>query len=304
MRPLRSSLFAVHLLAAGLVAATVSTTTVAATAAEAPTPQVEQSQSEAGTKIRPRSARRPLAVARTRSTAPRPALDSSQSLITAPVTEVVETVPVTAPTTPTTAATGPYTLLNVDNGEPTRWNPCQPVPWQFNPTGAPAGGLTAIQSALATVSAKTGLQFRYEGPVATVPSARYLNQPWGSFRPLLIGWSTASESDLLAGGSASLVGMARILWTGSYDAQGNNHTQIASGVVALNRATTAGMTGPGSWYTFVLHELGHAVGLGHVDDAQQLMRATIPAHLGTYGSGDTAGLAVVGSRGGCLPDIR
>lgn len=294
----------------GLLLATVLSTSAlaAAPAAAAPadSPRLQQSADEAGTTtVRPRSHKRPLTLRRPRALAP---VSAPRTVVAAPaeVVPAVEAQPtagvVTAPAQ--TLPTGTHAFLNVDGGAVTRWNPCQPVPWQFNPAGAPAGGLEVVQAAMATLADKTGLPLQYQGTVGTTPSATYLAQTWGSFKPLLVGWTSPLQSDLLAGGDATLVGMARILWTGSYDADGRNHTQIASGVVALNRTTTAGTSGAGSWYTFVLHELGHAVGLGHVDDNEQIMRASIPMHLATYGSGDLEGLRAVGSTGGCLPNIR
>lgn len=268
------------LLAAGLAASTLLSIPAASAAIA---PQVAASAAEAGVA---KSPRRPV----------RGILRISDQRVTTPRTV---SQPVAAP-----APVGPHAFLNVDGGAPTRWNPCQPVPWQFNPAGAPAGGLAAVQAAMATLADKTGLQFRYDGTSSTVPTESYLRQAYGSFRPLLVGWSTAQASDLLAGGDSTMVGMARILWTGSYDASGRNHTQIASGVVALNSAHKAGTTGPGSWYTFALHELGHAVGLAHVNDSSQLMRGVIPTNLATYGTGDLAGLRAVGSSAGCLPNIR
>jgi hypothetical protein len=50
----------------------------------------------------------------------------------------------------------------------------------------------------------------------------------------------------------------------------------------------------------VLHELIHVLGLGHVDDASQLM-ATFPgAGPVRLGTGDLAGLAAVSADQGCL----
>jgi hypothetical protein len=273
-----------------------------APAPAAPGAQVSASTSTAGTSAaRKVPVKRTVARKRTVTTPPK----------LAPVAAPRMAVPTgrTGTTTPAAAAavavpSGPHSFLNTDRGRPTRWNPCAPVPWLFSPAGAPAGGLATVQAAVATLSKQTGLTFRYEGTTTRVPDNSWLRQSWGSFQPLLIGWTTAGRSDLLAGQGSQVVGMARVLWTGSYDEKGANHTQIATAVVALNAASKAGMSGPNSWYTFALHELGHAMGLGHVDDPNQLMRASIPAHLSTYGPGDRAGLHALGASGGCLPAIR
>ena len=48
----------------------------------------------------------------------------------------------------------------------------------------------------------------------------------------------------------------------------------------------------------VLHELGHVVGLAHVDDARELMYRDNVGQT-SFGSGDLAGLAALG-RGRCV----
>jgi hypothetical protein len=55
-----------------------------------------------------------------------------------------------------------------------------------------------------------------------------------------------------------------------------------------------------SWGAVLLHELGHLVGLGHVDDPAQLMAPTPGFGEVRFGAGDRAGLAAVGADSGCL----
>jgi predicted Zn-dependent protease len=52
----------------------------------------------------------------------------------------------------------------------------------------------------------------------------------------------------------------------------------------------------------VLHELGHLVGLAHVDDGQQLMYPEARREVSDFASGDLAGLAVLGA-GRCVPGL-
>jgi hypothetical protein len=202
------------------------------------------------------------------------------------------------------SGTGSFAFLHTDASGPVRWNPCAAVPWTFNPKGAPAGGLAALRAAFAELSARTGLTFAYQGTVRDVPSRGYLGQTPGRFRPLLVGWTTAQASDLLAGRDRSTVGMTRVLWSGSLDARGVNHTQIVSAAVALNAASRARTTGSGSWRTYALHELGHAVGLGHVADARQIMSPVISPSVAHDAAGDLGGLRRVGRGSGCLPTLR
>ena len=52
----------------------------------------------------------------------------------------------------------------------------------------------------------------------------------------------------------------------------------------------------------VLHELGHVVGLDHVDAKSQLMFKRSQHGVTDFGAGDLTGLAALG-KGGCFPNL-
>ena len=60
--------------------------------------------------------------------------------------------------------------------------------------------------------------------------------------------------------------------------------------------------GPALVRSIVLHELGHLAGLGHVEDAGQLLYPKAQEEITDYAAGDLTGLARLGS-GPCVPDL-
>jgi hypothetical protein len=203
--------------------------------------------------------------------------------VSAPSAAALNVVPASAPA-------GSYAFMAEPTpGNPIRWNPCSAVHWVFNPAHAPVNGLYAVKNAIARVSATTGLDFVYDGTVTSVPTSSYLTG--STNRPLLVGWSTGTESTLLANQPSNLVGMTQSTWT--RNASGQYH--ITSGVVALSSRVTAPSSGASSWYTFALHELGHAVGLAHASDRAQIMYPSVPSSRSDYNNGDLAGLSRLGS---------
>jgi hypothetical protein len=54
--------------------------------------------------------------------------------------------------------------------------------------------------------------------------------------------------------------------------------------------------------SIVLHELGHLMGLAHVDDEQQLMFPEARREVPDFAAGDLTGLAALGA-GACVPEL-
>jgi hypothetical protein len=81
---------------------------------------------------------------------------------------------------------------------------------------------------------------------------------------------------------------------------------FVTGEVAIDADVSARLAaGFGNGLTvgqLLLHELGHVMGLGHVQDPSQIMYPSMVSHTTTaYGGGDLAGLSRLGASSGCLP---
>jgi hypothetical protein len=177
------------------------------------------------------------------------------------------------------------------------------VHYVIRPDSSPPGGEELVREAVARISEVTGLQFVYNGATdeAPVPD-RELYQPdrYGRrWAPVLIAWETEEQNAALAG---DVVGEA-----GSVPAAlGDGSRVFLSGTMSLDapRLTELlrGRDGRRVVRSIILHELGHVMGLAHVDDEQQLMFPEARREVPDFAAGDLTGLAVLGA-GVCVPEL-
>ncbi len=159
-----------------------------------------------------------------------------------------------------------------------------------------------LRDAFSRLSAATGLTFvsdgaTDEGPVEDRPA--YQPDTYGDrWAPVLIAWATKAE---VPDFGVDIIGEAGPV---TMSTPGGASTYV-TGVVFLDAATMSEAVRAGlskQMEAVVLHELGHLVGLAHVDDPQQLMFPRAQTKVATYGAGDLAGLAALG-RGACQPNV-
>jgi hypothetical protein len=176
--------------------------------------------------------------------------------------------------------------------EPVAYDPCRTIAWAIHDELAPPGTDRLVEEAVEEIARATGLVFvrREVGRGADYRSVTALD----GRSPVIIDWTTPEQvrglvgSTIGVGGSAFLTDSAgvRVYVTGA----------VALDTPQLQRLL-ARPEGDELARAIILHELGHVVGLDHVDDPNELMHAKGTTRL-ELGPGDREGLAALGS-GAC-----
>lgn len=205
---------------------------------------------------------------------------------------------------PLAAASSSYRYMHTqsDGTTPVAYDPCRPVHVVVNARTAVAGGDTLLRQSLDRVSAATGLKFVVDGPTDETPSpnrSAYLPDRYpGRWAPVLVAWTDPAQDPELAGDVAGMAGSAYV--------PTDRGSVYVSGGVALDgpqlAQLMAGRDGPDEVRGVIEHELGHLVGLDHVDDPTQLMNPVGQPGVTTYAAGDLTGLSRLG-QGRCFPGV-
>lgn len=187
-----------------------------------------------------------------------------------------------------------------DDGSAVRWDPCTPIPWVLDDSVAPMGARDLVTEALRRIAAATGLEFRFDGTVREQPSTErslVVDGPDGrAWAPVLVTWVPPDSTDLP-------LGQGELGVTVPVAVRDGGPRVFVTGQVLFNseRPLLPSFDDRhASWGAVVLHELGHLVGLDHVDAPEQLMHPTPGFGPVRFGEGDLAGLRAVGAAGGCV----
>lgn len=185
-----------------------------------------------------------------------------------------------------------------NDGSPVRWNHCEPIRWTFDPSGAPGYGGDLVAEAVDVVARATGLRFQRLPDRTEIPSMERslldVEADTATWAPVLITWAAPHTGDVPLRTSDRAVSVPV-----SVDGV------FVTGQIVLNRDRDdlAPVMGDrsSSWGATLVHELGHLIGLDHVDDETQLMSRFPGEGAAEFGAGDLAGLARLGPDAGpCL----
>jgi len=182
-----------------------------------------------------------------------------------------------------------------DASTPVTFSSCKPIRVEINLDGVdhPDVVKRMVLSAMGEVSAASGLQVQYAGPTSRRP---VWNDPTltleGGAWPVLVAFATPAELPEMRGAAGRGGGTA--FTNGSV-------TTYETGIAVLETDYFNGLhrryRGLENGRATVMHELGHVLGLGHVQDDGEVMNKD--GHRVTeFGPGDRRGLALLG-KGPC-----
>lgn len=178
-----------------------------------------------------------------------------------------------------------------EDGSPLRYDPCAPLHVVINPDGEIDDGTRMIEESVSSVALATGLQILIDPDTDARPGESAEASGERRPPPVLVAWADAKESKELKGDIAGIGGSAE-----SYDGDWYDTGEIV--LDAPDLAAIAREEGYEVARGVVMHELGHVVGLDHVDVKGELMQPEGERGIVDWGPGDRAGLASLGG-GAC-----
>jgi hypothetical protein len=229
-------------------------------------------------------------------------------LATVAIAAAVLSGPLVRPLQPTVGGGPQYRLkaVTLPSGaeSPVRWNPCQSaVTYRVNLKGVARAKrpamLKQVRRAFRQLAEADGITYRYAGTTKYVPQRSTLPQAPAD---VVVAVVAPDATDL--GLTPTALGVGGVLWA-TWSGEYGEGAVIVRGYVLLNpvewKTVEPGFGTGKTQGNALLHELGHATGLEHVDAPGQLMNPVLTAAAPAgFGPGDRAGLSKLGVGAGCV----
>ncbi|MFB7246374.1 hypothetical protein CW362_07385 [Streptomyces populi] len=240
--------------------------------------------------------------------------------------------PTKAATTNTGRATSYEYLASGSNKVFAYWDKCTPITWKVDFTalnkrsGKATTELTRLKSAFTALSAASGYRFTYKGttvasngedkngsPAGNGPS-RMFKAPTGADITVSYSSTHVTGYNWRETANTYAIGLGGNSWIGPYSTVTDDRFAfrhfdgfalfdadfVHANEVAPDPFRSKGVDQIKATY---LHELGHALGLGHTTDRYQIMYPSVQRDVPTrFGAGDIAGLKKLAAQPCFAPD--
>jgi hypothetical protein len=188
-----------------------------------------------------------------------------------------------------------HAFLHMAGDQPVAYTSCRPIQVAVYPGGGPPGAVDLVRDAVARAASASGLDLVVIGPFGgSAPNWNFEAAPVHHDDPISVSWqdgdAIAEITDHVAG-----LGGSRIV---DYP---DGRRRLIAGTIALSIDTYRSLEAYGDreqQLAILLHELGHVLGLAHVDNPDELMHEDNLGKTG-YGPGDLEGLRRLG-QGPCF----